>query len=486
MRILLFLLLALPAVAQPTLGETAFSNSGAEDAQEPFLRGLLLLHSFEYDDARDAFREAQAIDPAFVMAYWGEAMTHNHPVWMRQDRDAAREALARLDAQTGVEMTPRERMYLNTLGVLFGDGAKESRDDAYAVAMEHLAREYHDDLDARAFYALAILGTAHEGRDFATYMGAAAVAEEVFDENPRHPGAAHYLIHAYDDPVHAPLGLRPARAYDQIAPAASHALHMPSHIYMALGLFEDVAAMNRRSYEAAKANSDRRGEPLNGHGWHALWWWHYAADQLEAHALTDSLYALAEAHHAASPDGTSLSHIVRIRAVQGAAEVDPVLSHDPPVSASLNTRAVDALARGERLADLGRMDEARAVLDDLRAAVDGADDPGWQARASVLQLDAFLTLLDGDPERATALVREAAALESAAPLMFGPPTPTVPANEFLGLLLFEYGDPVEAEAAYRASLDRAPNRRQSVYGLQRIQREMDRRQAEGEADREGE
>ena len=168
MRILLFLLLALPAVAQSTLGETTFANSGAVEAQEPFLRGTLLLHSFEYDDARDAFREAQAIDPTFAMAYWGEAMTHNHPVWMRQDRDAAREVLARLDAQTGVEMTPREQMYLNTLDVLFGDGDKVSRDDDYAVAMGRLAREFPDDLDARAFHALAILGTAHEGRDFTT------------------------------------------------------------------------------------------------------------------------------------------------------------------------------------------------------------------------------------------------------------------------------------------------------------------------------
>ena len=492
MRALLLLaaLLAAPALAQD-LGETRFANSGAAGAQGPFLRGLLLLHSFEYDDAREAFQEARRLDPGFAMAAWGEAMTHNHPVWMRQDRDAARAALDGAD-RSGI--TDRERAYLEAADVLFAlEGSKEARDDAFALAMADLAAAYPDDLDARALYALALLGTAHEGRDFETYMRAAAVAEEVFDANPRHPGAAHYLIHAYDDPVHAPLGLRPARVYDEVAPAASHALHMPSHIYLALGLWDDVASMNRRSYEAAKANSERRGGGLNGHGWHALWWWHYAADQLEDQPLADSLYALAEAHHAEGPTGTSLAHVVRIRAVHRPVEgPDPVLSHDPPDDASLSTYALDAVARGERLADRDGPDAARPVLEALRARLEADDDPSWQARAGALELEAYLALLDGDPDRATALVTEAAGLEAAAPLTFGPPSPTVPANEFLGLLLLEYAEGAHdldaAEAAYRAALARNPNRRQSTYGLERIERARARAAADaaGGPDAEGE
>lgn len=471
----LLLLVALVPVAAQDLGETEFANSGAPEAQEPFLRGLLLLHSFEYDDAREAFREARRLDPDFAMAAWGEAMTHNHPVWMQQDRDAARSALEGVDAMPA---SARERAYLATLGVLYGDdGSKEDRDDAYAEAMRGLAEAYPDDLDAATFYALSILGTAHEGRDFTTYMKAAAVAEEVFDANPRHPGAAHYLIHAYDDPVHAPLGLRPARVYAEVAPAASHALHMPSHIYLALGMWADVERMNRRSYEAAKAGTDRRGLPLNGHGWHALWWWHYAADQLEDQPLADSLYALAEAHYAEDPGAyTPRAHVVRIRAQHHPASADdPVLSHDPPDAGSVRTFAIDALARGERLADAQGPDAARPVLAALQAALDADTDPGWEARASALQLEAYLDLLDGDPDRAIELVREAAALEAEAPLMFGPPTPTTPAHEFLGLLLLEYGDdPAEAAEAYRTALSRAPNRRQSVYGLERARRAIER------------
>lgn len=471
-RLLLALVLCgSPLAAAQSLGETEFPNSGAPDAQTDFLTGLLLLHSFEYDDARDAFVRARQIDPGFAMAAWGEAMTHNHPVWQRQDRDAALAALRGVD-RTG--LTPREVAYLGTLDVLFGDGDKEARDDAYAEVMRELAEVYPDDLDAQTFYALALLGTAHEGRDFMIYMRAAAVLEDVFARNPQHPGAAHYLIHAYDDPVHAPLGLRPALVYADVAPAASHALHMPSHIYLALGRWQDVATMNERSYLAAKEGTDRRGDPLNGHGWHALWWWHYAATQLDDAELAARLWQLAETHHQQGESHTSWAHVVRIRAQQAdMGESDAILAEaPPPASVGLGTQAIDALSRGERIADRDGPDAARPILAALSAAIAEGSDPPWTARAAALQLDGYLTLLDGDPVRATALVREAAALEAEAPLMFGPPTPTTPAHEFYGLLLLEYGDPAAAAEAYQTSLARAPNRRQSVYGLTRSRRAL--------------
>ena len=462
------------ALAQdpPTLGETTFANSGAEAAQEPFLRGLLLLHSFEYDDARDAFREAQALDPDFAMAYWGEAMTHNHPVWQRQDREAGRAALDELAMRSQIPPTLRERDYLATLYVLFAEtGDKHTRDDRYAEAMRELAQTYPDDLDARAFYALALLGTAHEGRDFSTYMQAAAVAEEVFAANPRHPGAAHYLIHAYDDPVHAPLGLRPARVYDRIAPAASHALHMPSHIYLALGMWEDVRDMNRRSYDAARAASNRRGEELNGHGWHALWWWHYAATQLGDRPLADSLAGVARSGAIHLPNPTASTHATRIYAQHALAFGDwDALDAWPAASGgSLTTRAVDAHARG--LAALASGDGARAreLLDALESTLDEATDPddvSWAARAGAMSLAAAIHLREGDRATALDLLTRAAALETAAPLTFGPPAPTIPANEALGYFLLESGDAEGAARAFEASLARAPNRRSSVEGLE--------------------
>jgi tetratricopeptide (TPR) repeat protein len=224
-------LFASAAVAQHAdLGRLEFTNSGAPEAQEAFTRGVLLLHSFEYADAAEAFRKAQQLDPGFAMAYWGEAMTYNHSLWGEQDREAAWQVLKRLgqtqEARLAVAPTEREKKYLTAVEILYGEGTKLERDIAYAEAMRRLSERYPADDEAKAFYAVALLGTAHDGRDHTIYMRAAAQAEEVFRANPRHPGAVHYLIHSYDDPVHAPLGLRAARAYSDIAPAASHAQHM--------------------------------------------------------------------------------------------------------------------------------------------------------------------------------------------------------------------------------------------------------------------
>ena len=213
------------------LGTIDFPTSGSPGAREVFLRGTLLLHSFEYDDAREAFRQAQQLDPDFGMAYWGEAMTNNRPIWVQLDLEDGRATLKRLgetpEARLATMPTEREQGYLRAVEKLFGEGDKLSRDLAYSESMAQLAAEYPDDLNAVSLYALSLLGTRQAERDFTTYMKAAAIAEEVFAKNPHHPGAAHYLIHSYDDPLHAPLGLRAARVYADIAPAAAHARHMP-------------------------------------------------------------------------------------------------------------------------------------------------------------------------------------------------------------------------------------------------------------------
>jgi hypothetical protein len=195
------------------------------------------------------------------MGYWGEAMAHNHPVWGDpQDTEAARQVLDRLPAAPAP--TPREQAYLNAVRALYGEGEKPERDRAYATAMEAAHRAYPDDLEAAAFYSLALLGLAYGNassdagalRDPAalrTRMQAAAVAQEVFRREPDHPGAAHYILHAFDDPDHAILGLPAARRYAEIAPAAPHALHMPSHIFLQLGMWPEAAASNEASWKAS-------------------------------------------------------------------------------------------------------------------------------------------------------------------------------------------------------------------------------------------
>ncbi|NNL66902.1 MAG: hypothetical protein HKP30_11705, partial [Myxococcales bacterium] len=266
-------------VGAQLLGEIDFPNSGAPEAQADFIEGVLYLHNFEYEDAREAFVRAREIDPGFAMAYWGEAMTHNHPIWMRQQTEAGRAVLAALGessqerrAQAG---SAREAAYLAAVETLFGedgDGTqKEERDDRYRDAMRRLYELHPDDDEAAAFSALAILGTAHEGRDFATYMRAAAVASEVWERNDHHPGAAHYLIHSFDDPIHAPLGLPMARRYAAIAPAAAHAQHMTSHIFVALGLWQDVVDANVVARRVQNQGFAERGRPPRLCGHYPYW-----------------------------------------------------------------------------------------------------------------------------------------------------------------------------------------------------------------------
>ena len=194
------------------LGSIDFPNSGATEAQTAFLTSMKALHSFEFEDAGEAFREAQAIDPDFGLAYWGEALSYNHPLWSEQDRDAAHAALARYapTPQDRANKTPsgREKGLMEAVDVLYGYGDKLSRDIAYSEAMRHLHEAFPEDDEIATLYALSLLGTVRRGdKGFGRQVRAGAIAMAVFARNPKHPGAAHFIIHAFDDPEHAILAL---------------------------------------------------------------------------------------------------------------------------------------------------------------------------------------------------------------------------------------------------------------------------------------
>src|SRR5215831_7391036 len=263
------------AFSQQSFGEVSFANSGPAAAQSDFLHGLAQLHNFQYDDAVDYFRKAQKAAPEFAMAYWGEAMTNSHPVWHEEDVAAGRESLKHLaptmEARLAKAPSAREKLYLQSVEVLFGEGTREERHRRHEAVLAEIHRKFPDDVDAAAFYALAILGTAEQGRDFATYMRAAAVLEEVFPQNPRHPGVVHYLIHCYDDSVHAPLGLRAARIYSKIAPEAGHAQHMTSHIFLSLGMWDDVVKANETAMGIVNRVREKTGKPAAMCGHYNEW-----------------------------------------------------------------------------------------------------------------------------------------------------------------------------------------------------------------------
>src|SRR5262245_21777670 len=477
---------------QSALGSVSFENSGASAAQESFLAGLAQLHNFEYAAAADLFRRAQQIDPGFAMAYWGEAMTYNHPVWMEQDRGAARKTLARLaptrEARIARAKTPRGQAYLRAVEILYGDADKQACDLAYADAMAELHRTYPDDPDAAAFHALALLGTAHEGRDFALYMRAAAIVEPVFRDHPNHPGAAHYLIHSYDDPVHAPLGLRAARAYSRIAPSAGHAQHMTSHIFVALGMWDDVVTANEAAIKVVDAGRAARGLGAASCG-HYNFWLEYGYLQQRrfdaARTLVAKCHAAATRAATAAPDGRQMLDpdsslagsfaAMRLRYIIDTADwgSDVVaLTVDP--SAQERTRIALEFGTGYAAGRGGRHEEAVAALARLRrarealAAAVGAANAEHDASvarewARILEIQ-LVAVTNGLAESIRSL-EEIAIAEEKLPIEFGPPAVDKPSHELLGEALLTANRPREALAAFERSLARAPERTASLAGL---------------------
>jgi tetratricopeptide (TPR) repeat protein len=461
------------------LGALWFPNSGSPEAQDAFRRGVLLLHSFEYEPAAEAFRKAQAIDPEFALAYWGEAMTYNHPLWREYDRARAVSSLENLaptpEERRAKAPTEREKMYLDAVETLYAerfsaDASKPARDRAYMDAMERLHEAYPEDDEARSFYALSILGSVDGSRDFATYMRAAATALPVFGRNPQHPGAAHYIIHSFDDPVHAPLGLPAAEVYAEVAPGAAHAQHMTSHIFVAMGLWERVVEANIRARDTQDGQRAEAGMRPNVCG-HYSSWLHYGHLQLGATDKAEALMALCHERVQSEPTAEEWIYFAAMRSRHVVDTEDwkligrwTVSSEDLPSeqiwgeghpAASLTYGITNALA----MLELGDDSAARALVREPRP-----EDP--MAALQVDQLAGLLALRDGNTDQGLALLRSAAEAEAALPFQFGPPVPVKPTYELLGEALASLGDREAAAEAFRQAVKRTPGRTLAVSGLE--------------------
>ena len=450
--------------AEQTLGVINFPNSGSDAAQEDFLTGMALLHNFEYDDAATAFRRTQEADQGFGLAYWGEALTHYRPVWGRENVKEGRLALSRLTEES--RLTKREAEYVKAARVLFGEGSKEDRWRRYSEAMGDLHRSDSEDMEAAALYAVSMFGTTGGTRDTRTYMRIAAVAEEVYRQNPDHPGALHYLIHSFDDPVHAPLGLRYAKRYSKVASSAPHAQHMPSHIFLALGMWDECVSSNIDSWNSSEARVKRLSLGTDKRGYHAMWWLQYAylqqgrVDearrwlQVIANDSRASGSRLARSHHA-----YLRSHLMIEAELwdAGLEEVD---------LDGIDGRALGAYALAEGIAALktGRIDAAKKWLDKLQTYSRENDGKAKSVPIAALELQGLLLLQD-DPDGGIEKLRMAAEQEAATSYGYGPPFPAKPSHELLGEALLSLGRAAEAAEAFSASLLRAPRRALSVVGL---------------------
>ena len=470
----LALLAAGPPLSAQTsrLGMIDFPTSGAPVAQPQFIRGVLLLHSFEYRDAAQAFREAQRLDPGFALAYWGEALTYTHPIWNEQDVSAARAALQRLGptpaARRAKAPTPREQAYLETVEILYGDGSKTKRDTAYSLALERLVASFPADREAQVFYALSLLGLSQGVRDVPTYLRAAAIAEKVFRDNPNHPGAAHLLIHCYDDPIRAPLGLPAARAYSNIAPDAAHAQHMTTHIFLALGMWDEVVSQNELA-----SGRDRASWTAN----HYTAWLGYG--YLQQGRYGDALRHLNLMHKNmdwSRPRQRAELALMRADYVVNTERWDggPLQGGKIDLAeARLRDKAVDAFVFGLSAVKRGDRAGAERNLADLvtfsqmRAAIDTGPEKDRVPSILEKELRALLRQADGAGDDAVALLREATALEDAMPLEFGPPAIVKPSHELLCEVLLQAARPREAQVECARALRLAPKRARSLLGLGR-------------------
>ena len=477
----------------PLLGQLDFPNSGSAEAQPHFIEGVLYLHSFEYEQARASFRRARQVDDDFAMAYWGEAMTHHQSIWGVQDQEAGEAVLRSFgstpEARAVKAPTPRERGYLRAIELLFGavkeskGRTKSEREILYREAMRQLHEAYPEDHEATTFYGLSILGAGKKNRDFATYMRAAGILIEVWDANRMHPGAAHYLIHSFDDSTHSPLGLPMARAYSKIAPTAAHAQHMTSHIFLGLGMWEEMVTANETAFKIEVDGTDEWSREAS----HYVHWLHYGYLQQGRYRQAEKLLEIAQdrLHENTSARergyyGTLFArHLLETGAWESMERWAAPAAVEIPSPNYYYAQAFAAIERGEA-------HTAREIADKVKAG--GAGNPEvvlGQDVAEVLQLElrGKFALAAGDRTTALALFREAASRENAMPPKFGPPAVVKPAAELLGDLLLELGRPDAAMAAYRDQLVRTPRRAATLLGLVRAARLSNDANTEANANR---
>ncbi len=486
------------------LGSISFPTTArSAEAQSAFIEGMMLLHLFEYEFAREEFLRAQSLEPDFALAYWGEAMTHNHPVWDEQDLSLGRAALLKLgataDARQEKTSDAKEKGFLAALEVLYGEGPKSARDIAYMREMERMASLYPSDHEVQLFYALSLFGVHAGVRDVSDYMLVTSIAQSVFSENPSHPAAAHYLIHGVDDPVHAVLGLRAARALAVMAPDAGHSQHMTSHIFTALGLWDDVVSANETAVQVQ--NGMRVEMDLAARHWgHYNYWLIYGYLQqgrferarallLEAYAGEQALDGPPEDPLILDPDDSQVGSVVQMWArylIETGDWDSEIADWTFHLGGAFDPSMTYAFVQGMRAAFAGDVTTAdkysaqySGLKDELSKIILGMEEQQplnllYLDRLAVMEqeLKAAIGIARGEVVAGLELAREASRLEGEMPVSFGPPFVDLPAAELLGQLLLDAGQLSEAVTAFETQLERSKQKASSLYGLATAQSKL--------------
>ncbi|HLL14523.1 MAG TPA: hypothetical protein VK388_05640 [Pyrinomonadaceae bacterium] len=513
--------LAVAVFAQPSqksqggaLGKIDFPTSGSPAAQEHFIRGVAALHSFWYEEALEAFQAATKAEPGFALGYWGEAMAHNHPLWNEQDTEAGRRALAKIPGTA--KLTPRESAYVNAVKALYGEGDRHARNLAYVAAMEKLYKEYPADLEAASFYALSLLGAVRPtDKGYRLQAQAGAIALDVYAKNPDHPGAAHYIIHAFDDPEHAIIALPAARRYAEIAPDAHHARHMPSHIFIQLGMWPEAAASNESSWATSDAWVRRKNYSIERRDYHSLSWLEYVYLQQGRIKEAEAQLALMQksmAELGAPIRGSAYIYAVFIAETERWELIEKLFPQPAAKSASLpaqkevgadachvaakpataNITPASLTAQGSPRPTAGQLygaylrglaakttADADKYVSDMRALGKEFERAGAYVFSAdmievmALEVAATARADAGKFEEAVELLGRATVLEESLRPPSGPPDMLKPSHELFGEVLLRAGRPAEAAQQFQTALLRQPNRPRSLLGLARAAKGRD-------------
>jgi tetratricopeptide (TPR) repeat protein len=463
-----------------------FPTSCTSDAQPVLERGLALLHHMTYDQAEAEFRSAAQLDPDCAIAYWGAAMTFVHPLWPDtvppEKLATGRELLDK--ARAARHSSKRERAYIAALQSYYtdeGDSSEADRRDRYASAWEDVFRKYGDDPEAKLFYALASLATASmSDKSYEKQLAAGALAEEVLAAIPQHPGAHHYIIHAYDSPPLASRALAAARTYGSVAPESSHALHMTSHIFTRLGLWAESIEFNRRAAAAASARTPAGA--VSAQQLHALDYLAYAWLQTGNDAAARNVLEQVRALVPPYENNSATAYVFAAMPARYALE-----RQDWAAATALTDRWPDAIpwneypylvaipefaraiggARSGNLAVAKEAIDAMAALQEQSAALDTAHDWAMQVAIEKTGAEAWLKYASGDVDAALALMEEAADMESSTEKNPVTPGEVLPARELYGDMLLAAGRYGTAREQYEVALVRSPNRFNSLFGAGR-------------------
>jgi len=480
------------------LGTVNFPTSThSAAAQQQFLRGMLLLHLFEYPAAEAAFIEARTLDPSFAMAYWGEAMTFTHPLWNEQDVARGRAALARLAAtnteRAGKAGTPLERDWLVVADLLYGEGDKIERDRRVLAQLEDMNRRYPRNDEVELFLSLWLMGVTQGERNVPNYLRAAEIAREVYGRNPAHPGATHYWIHGMDSPESAAGALEAARVLARISPAAGHGQHMTSHIFSALGMWDDLVSANERAIAVVNAARAKRGQPPSYCGHYPEWLIYGYYQQGRAHdadallaACNDGRAAIvqwADSHYdpklgsSRTGEQVALGLSKSLASMRATAVVESLAARGQALAMQIDTKGMNRSAAWawfpEGYAAAERDDFATAdsisqrIADLTKQPHESEAAPNEDAYVEIMAqtvagLSAFRR---GEKERGLDIVERAAARYESVPFDYGPPVPVKPPHELAGEMLLQFGKPSEARTYFERSLRLAPRRTESLQGL---------------------